>query len=309
MLELRARMRPMGTCIQTSHLTKRYGAILAVDNLTFEVQTGEVVDLLGLNGAGKSTTLYMLTGLVRPTAGSISIFGKDLHRNFLSISPLIGVLVERPAFYDYLTARENLKLCARLARREVTVDRALDRVGLLSAKRRKVGGFSTGMRQRLGLAQALLLEPSLLILDEPTNGLDPEGTSEVLALLRQLADEAQVTILISSHMLHEVEGLCDRVAIIHEGRLLSCERTDALLSYDERHVEVLIDAPESAAKRLEEQPWVESVEMRAGRLEVVLRDENAHQLAVFLFAAGYRVTGVIPRQRTLQDYFLKVLNR
>ena len=298
----------MGVCIQTSHLTKRYGSILAVSDLTLDVQTGEVMGLLGLNGAGKSTTLYMLSGLVRPTSGSIHVFGKELHQHFLSISPLIGVLVERPAFYDYLTARENLKLSARLARREVTVDRALDRVGLLSAGRRKVGEFSTGMRQRLGLAQALLLEPSLLILDEPTSGLDPEATGEMLALLRQLADEAQVTILVSSHMLHEAEGLCDRVAIIHEGRLLSCERTDALLSYDERHVQVLVDAPESAAKRLSGQPWLESVEVRAGRLEVVLREENAHQLAAFLFAAGYRVTGVIPRQRTLQDHFLKALS-
>jgi ABC-type multidrug transport system ATPase subunit len=299
----------MGVCIQTSHLTKRYGSILAVSDLTLDVQTGEIMGLLGLNGAGKSTTLYMLSGLVRPTSGSIHVFGKELRQHFLSISPLIGVLVERPAFYDYLTARENLKLSARLARREVTVDRALDRVGLLSSGRRKVGGFSTGMRQRLGLAQALLLEPSLLILDEPTSGLDPEATGEMLALLRQLAEEAQVTILVSSHMLHEAEGLCDRVAIIHEGRLLSCERTDALLSYDERHVQVLVDAPESAAKRLSGQPWLESVEVRAGRLEVVLREENAHQLAAFLFAAGYRVTGVIPRQRTLQDHFLKALSR
>jgi len=299
----------MGVCIQTSHLTKRYGSILAVSDLTLDVQTGEVMGLLGLNGAGKSTTLYMLSGLVRPTSGSIHVFGKELRQHFLSISPLIGVLVERPAFYDYLTARENLKLSARLARREVTVDRALDRVGLLSAGRRKVGEFSMGMRQRLGLAQALLLEPSLLILDEPTSGLDPEATGEMLALLRQLADEAQVTILVSSHMLHEAEGLCDRVAIIHEGRLLSCEQTDALLSYDERRVQVLVDAPESAAKRLSGQPWVESVAVGAGRLEVILREENAHQLAAFLFAAGYRVTGVIPRQRTLQDHFLKALSR
>lgn len=299
----------MGNCIQTSHLTKRYGKVLAVDDLTLEVQTGEVMGLLGLNGAGKSTTLYMLTGLVAPTSGDAAIFGKELHRHFLSIAPSMGVLVERPAFYDYLTARDNLKLSARLARRDVTVDRALDRVGLLSAGRKKVGTFSTGMRQRLGLAQALLLEPSLLILDEPTSGLDPEATRDMLALLRQLADDAQVTILVSSHMLHEVGQLCDRVAIIHEGRLISCDRTDALLSYDERRVEVLLDAPESAAKRLTGLPWIESVEIRPGRLDVVLREDNVHQLTAFLVTAGYRLTGVIPRQRTLEDYFLKALKR
>lgn len=299
----------MGSCIQTSNLTKRYGKAAVVDNLTFDVLTGEVMGLLGLNGAGKSTTLYMLTGLVRPTSGSVSIFGMDLARSFLSIAPSVGVLVERPAFYDYLSARDNLKLSARLAQREVTVDRALDRVGLLSAGRKKVGAFSMGMRQRLGLAQALLLEPALLILDEPTNGLDPEATRDMLALLRQLADESNVTILVSSHMLHEVEQLCDRVAIIHGGRLVSCDRTDALLSYDERRVEVLLDAPESAAKRLAAEAWVESVGVRPGRLDVVLREENVHQLTAFLVTAGYRLTGVVPRQQTLEDYFLKALNR
>jgi ABC-2 type transport system ATP-binding protein len=299
----------MGSCIQISHLSKRYGKHLAVNDLSFEVETGEVMGFLGLNGAGKSTTLYMLAGLVRPTSGSISIFGKNLHRNFLSIAPQVGVLVERPAFYDYLSARENLKLSARLAGRDVTVDRALDRVGLLSAGRKRVGVFSTGMRQRLGLAQALLLEPALLILDEPTNGLDPEATRDMLELLKNLADESQVTILISSHMLHEVEQLCDRVVVINKGHLVSCDRTDALLSYDEQKVEVLLDSPEAAAKKLSTQTWVESVEIRPGRLEVKLREDNAHQLTAFLVASGYRLTGVIPRQHTLQEYFLKALNR
>ena len=164
------------------------------------------------------------------------------------------------------------------------------------------------MRQRLGLAAALLGDPEVLILDEPANGLDPEGTHEMLALLRQLATEAHVTILFSSHMLHDVEELCDRVAIINKGRLLTCERTDALLSYDQTHAEVLIDAAEAAARRLTGLAWVVSVEARPGRLDVVLRDANVHQLNSFLLNTGYRVSGIMPRRRTLQDYFLKVLN-
>ena len=299
----------MPVCIEMAKLTKRYGSTLAVDALTLEVETGEVLGLLGPNGAGKSTTLYMLAGLVRPTSGSVSILGKDLRRNLLEILSRTGVLVERPAFYDYLSARDNLLLCARLARREVTVDRVLDRMGLLRSSSRKVGTFSTGMRQRLGLAQAILLEPDLLILDEPATGFDPEATQQLMHLLRRLADEANVTIVYSSHMLHEVEGLCDRVAIIDEGKLIACEKTDTLVSYDQSCVDVLVDAPEAAAKRLEAEDWVESATVGPGRVAVTLREPNAQRLTAFLVGLGYRVSGVIPRRRTLQDYFLKVLNQ
>ena len=298
----------MAVCIQTVELVKRFGSTPAVDHLNLEVQSGEVLGLLGPNGAGKSTTIGMLAGLIRPTSGLISVFGKDLRRHFLEIMSRMGVVCERPAFYGHLSARENLLILARLARREVTVDRVLDRVGLLHVAGKKVQALSMGMRQRLGLAQALLLEPELLILDEPANGLDPEATREMLGLLRQLANEAHVTIVLSSHMLHEVEELCDRVAIINKGRLVSCERTDALLSYDQTHAEVLIDAAEAAAKRLVDVAWVVSVEARPGRLDVVLRDANVHQLNSFLLNTGYRVAGIMPRRRTLQDYFLKVLN-
>jgi ABC-2 type transport system ATP-binding protein len=171
-----------------------------------------------------------------------------------------------------------------------------------------VGTFSAGMKQRLGLAQALLTEPELLILDEPTSGLDVEATHETLKLLRQLADEAGVTIVFSSHMLHEVETLCDRVGVISQGRLIACEKTDSLLSYDEHRVEVLVETPEPAAKRLMEEDWVVSVEIRPGRIDVTLNDSSVHQLTKLLIGAGYKVSGVIPRRRTLQDYFLKVLN-
>ena len=298
----------MAVCIQTVELVKRYGSTLAVDHLNLEVQAGEVLGLLGPNGAGKSTTIGMLVGLIRPTSGLISIFGKDMRRHFLEIMGRLGVVCERPAFYGHLSARENLLILARLARREVTVDKALDRVGLLDVASKKVQTLSMGMRQRLGLAQALLLEPELLLLDEPANGLDPEATREMLGLLRHLANDALVTIVFSSHMLHDVEELCDRVAIINKGRLIACDRTDALLSYDQTHAEVLIDAAEAAARRLVGMAWVVSVEARPGRLDVVLRDANIHQLNSFLLNTGYRVAGIMPRRRTLQDYFLKVLN-
>lgn len=298
----------MPVCIQTDSLTKCYGSVVAVGGLTLSIQEGEVFGLLGPNGAGKTTTLYMLCGLVPPTSGHVNIFGKELRRHFLDIVHRMGVLPERPAFYNHLSVRRNLQLLARLSHKEVTVDRALDRVGLLRAAGQKVGALSHGMRQRLGLAQALLTEPDLLILDEPTSGLDAEATQEILQLLRFLADQAKVTIVFSSHMLHEVEALCDRVGVINQGRLVSCEEVGSLLSFDTSQVEVLVDAPEAACKRLSEQTWIESAAVRHGRVHVRLNGGTVHQLTAFLVGSGYKLTGVIPRRRTLQDYFLKVLN-
>ena len=299
----------MVSCIQTTDLTKCYGNTVAVGGLSLEVEPGEIFGLLGPNGAGKSTTLYMLTGLVPPSSGSISIFGKDLRKGFLDIASRMGVLVARPAFYDHLSARRNLILLSRLARREVTVDRALDLVGMREESTKKVGTLSTGMLQRLGLAQAILTEPELLILDEPANGLDVEATQDVFALLRRLATEAKVTIVLSSHLMHEVEEVCDRVAIINKGRLVSCDRTDTLLSYDQKNVEVLIDSPEAAGKRLNEQLWVDSAEVKPGRLNVRLKDRDVHHLTMFLTGAGYKISGIMPRRRTLMEYFLRVLNK
>ena len=298
----------MAACIEISNLTKRYGKTVAVDDLSLEAEAGEILGLLGPNGAGKSTTLHMLTGLVRPTSGRIAIFGKELHRHFIGIAARMGVVLERPALYEYLTVRQNLMFLARLADREVTVDRALNLTGLLHVGGQKVGTLSMGMRQRLGLAQALLGEPEALILDEPANGLDPEAATETLRLLRRLAVESKVTIVISSHMLNEVEGLCDRVAVLNHGRLVACDRIDALLSYDASRVEVLLDAPESAARKLRGQPWVQSVEVQPGKLVVALGDADAHHLMTFLTGAGCRLTGVVPRRMTLQDYFVKVLH-
>lgn len=298
----------MATSINFSEVTKRYGATHAVEKLSIEVQSGEILGLLGPNGAGKSTTLHMLTGLVKPTSGTISVFGKELRKYFLEIAGRMGVLMERPAFHDYLSVRRNLKLQARLAQREINVDRILDMVGMLDAADKKAGTLSQGQRQRLGLARAMLTEPELLILDEPTSGLDVESTQEILRLLRRLGEEAKVTILFSSHLLHEVEILCHRVAILNKGRLLACERTGSLLSYDQSQVDVIMEGTEAAAKRLSEQAWVEFAEPRAGRLYVQLKEPNTAQLTSFLVNAGYQITGVIPRRRTLQDYFLKVMN-
>jgi ABC-type multidrug transport system ATPase subunit len=297
----------MPACVQLNHVSKRYGKVAAVEDLSLQVETGEVVGILGANGAGKSTTLYMLSNLVLPTSGEIRIFGKNAHTNFTEIAGRMGVLVERPAFYDHLSARENLQILAMLAGREITVDRALRRVGLLREASRKISAFSLGMRQRLGLAQAILTEPALLILDEPTGGLDAEGSQDILYFLRELAEESQVTVVFTSHMLQEVEFLADRIAVLDHGKLVAVEQTQRLLSYDTSQIEVLVDAPEAAAKQLEQQPWVDSAQLLPGSIEVHLGDATAHQLTTFLVSAGFVVSGILPRRRTLKDYFVKVL--
>ena len=301
-------MRGMAPCISLSKVSKCYGSTVAVAGLSLEVEKGEVFGLLGPNGAGKSTTLYMLAGLVRPSSGGITIFGKDLRTNFVATARRMGVLVERPTFYEHLTVKRNLKLHAQLAGCEVNVDRVMDMTGILEVAEVRPRRLSHGMRQRLGLALAMLTEPELLLLDEPSAGLDVEASQDMLDLLRRLAENSRVTIVFSSHLMHEVEWLCDRVAIMSDGHLVACERTGALLSYDERSVEVLIEGPEGAAKRLAAQPWVEEVAIKPGRLVVELRESNAHQLNSFLLNAGYQVSGLIPRRRTLREYFLKVMN-
>jgi ABC-type multidrug transport system ATPase subunit len=164
------------------------------------------------------------------------------------------------------------------------------------------------MRQRLGLAQAFLTEPELLLLDEPTSALDSEHSAEVIEILQRLSKEAKVTIVLSSHQIEEIEALCDRVAVLDRGQLIACEAAEALLTYDKTQVDVLIESAEAAARRLQQEPWVESVEVRRGRLRVRLKEGGPHQLNAFLVGAGYQVGGLLPRRRSIQELYLKASN-
>lgn len=207
-------------------LTKRYGERSAVDGLDLEVGAGEVFGLLGPNGAGKTTTILMLLGLVEPSAGSVEILGMDPTRQPLQVKRRVGYLPDAVGFYDTMTGRENLRFTARLNDLPVTevedrIESVLAEVGLIDAADRPAGTYSRGMLQRLGIADALLKEPSVLILDEPTTAIDPEGVAEILALIRRLADERSVTVLLSSHLLHQVQAVCDRVAIFIRGRAVA----------------------------------------------------------------------------------------
>ena len=208
--------------LRLQRLTKYYGAVRAVEDLTLEVYEGECFGFLGPNGAGKTTTIGMILGLLWPTAGQVQVLGQRVTPTHTVALRQVGALVGTPGFYPYLSGQENLRLLARLYPEvdDARVDQVLEQVGLAEVSHRKVKEYSTGMKQRLGLAAALLHRPRLLVLDEPTNGLDPVGMAEVRDLLRRLVRQG-VTVFLSSHLLHEVEQVCDRVAILHRGRIVA----------------------------------------------------------------------------------------
>ena len=219
--------------IETIGLTKRYGPTTAVDDLSLQIERGEVFGLLGPNGAGKTTTILMLLGLSEPTTGRALVDGLDPTRSPLLVKSRVGYLPDEVGFYDDLTARENLRYTAelnRLARSviEDRIDEVLTDVGLLEDSGRKVSTFSRGMRQRLGVADALIKRPSVLILDEPTVNIDPEGVRELLLLVERLRTDHGVTVILSSHLLHQVQQVCDRIGVFVRGRLMACGTVDEL---------------------------------------------------------------------------------
>jgi ABC-2 type transport system ATP-binding protein len=217
---------PAEPLVETVELTKRYGEIVAVDSLSVRVMPGEIYGLLGPNGAGKTTTILMLLGLTSPTAGTARVLGLDPAHQALDVKRRVGYVPDSVGFYGRLTGRENLRYTAELngiaaTDAEAVIDDLLRRVGLVEAADRATGGYSRGMLQRLGIADALIKDPALLILDEPTTAIDPAGVVELLALIRDLVGEREVGVLLSSHLLAQVERLCDRVGIFWRGRLLA----------------------------------------------------------------------------------------
>jgi len=295
--------------LKTIDLTKRFGHHTAVDRLNLEVYEGDIFGFLGPNGAGKTTTMRMMVGLIRPTAGRIRVNGLDVRRHFLDAIAQIGSLIDIPAFYANLPARRNLSILARVAggvpkRR---VNEVIEAVGLQDVDYKKVRTYSHGMLQRLAIAQALLTRPPVLILDEPTTGLDPEGKVEFLRLLRRLAREEKITIFISSHLLEEVEEICNRAAIIKEGRLLVCGEVRSLLAEELRTYRVLVSDVPRAAALLNGQPWVHRVMAEDDRLLVTTRQEDAARIAQLFVSNGIELSELSRRLKNLRTLFMELV--
>jgi ABC-2 type transport system ATP-binding protein len=299
----------MDAVIQVSGLTKRFGRRLAVDGLDLEVAPGEIFGFLGPNGAGKSTTIRMLLGLLRPDGGEAWVLGARIPRERLRVGARVGALVESPAFYDYLSGRRNLELLARLSGGcdRKRVDEVLELVGLRDRQQDRVSAYSHGMKQRLGIAQALLPKPDLIILDEPATGLDPQGLVEVRELMRHLCDEEGLTVFLSSHLLHEVELICTGVGVVSQGRLIRRGTVAELLSRSTSQADVQVDDVPRAVEIAGALPYVTGTEARDGWVRVSLSGDLIADLNRDLVGAGLRVSALAPARSTLEETYLTLM--
>jgi ABC-2 type transport system ATP-binding protein len=302
---------PNPPAIRTENLSKTFGkgktSITAVKNLNLEVERGQVYGFLGPNGAGKTTTIRMLMDLIRPSAGRAEIHGRNARE--AGALARVGGLVEGPAFYGYLSGRNNLEVLARTANdyRPERIRELLEQVGLAGRAAQPVSGYSMGMKQRLGVAAALLGDPELVILDEPTNGLDPAGIQEMRGFIRGLAGGRGKTVFLSSHLLNEVEQTCDRVAIIHKGEMIREGPVAGLLAENASNLRVQAAPIEQAEQALCEH-WKTSRESVPGDavpwLIVEAPPDDGPQVVEVLVGRGIRVHQVVIQRQTLESYFL-----
>lgn len=293
--------------LETKNLSKSFGLRKAVDGLNLEVPEGSVFGFLGPNGSGKSTTIRMMTGLITPDAGKVLIRKNSVQELGNTALKGVGALIEKADFHKHLSGETNLKMLARMEGTDFSrVGTVLDRVGLGKRGRDKVKAYSQGMKQRLGIAQTLLSKPKLLILDEPTNGLDPQGMKEVRDLIRQLSSEG-ITIFISSHLLDEVQKICTHIAMIGQGKLItSGAMNDLLRSSDLFLTEIQVDRIEEAAKILTELEWVQRCEIKRGSLMVGISSDQISELIQVLVQHQINVSAVIPKT-SLEDLYLSKL--
>ncbi len=292
--------------LSIKNVSKAFKEIKAVDDLSFDVHAGEIFGFLGPNGAGKSTTIRLMLGLIRPDAGDVEIFDKAVTQHRNGSLHGVGALIEDAAFYKNISARKNLEILARLAGGSgKRIDEVLDIVDLLPRAESKVKTYSHGMKQRLGIAQALLHEPKLLILDEPTTGLDPHGMKEVRELIVQLAEEG-ITIFLSSHLLHEVEQTCTAMAILNKGQLVTTGSVKKLLADTEIfQTEIKARPVEKARVVLEHLDSVSQLTVEEDVIKIAVAAVNLSKVTKALVESGIEVDSVVPRT-SLEDYFLSL---
>ena len=298
------------TIIKVEHLAKRFGTFEAVKDVSFSVNRGDVFGFLGPNGAGKSTTIRCLLSLITPDAGSIELFGKSFKTNRSAILSNIGSIIEKPDFYKYLSAQKNLEIFARVSGADVSkkeIQEMLEFVGLGDRGKHKLGGFSHGMKQRLGIAQTLLHKPDLIILDEPTTGLDPQGIVEIRNLILRLKNEQHKTILLSSHQLSEIELIANRMVIINQGRSIVEGSVSDLLNTQVLLVRIVVDNATATAELLQK-AYPETIFKinSESELEVTFVKELVPELARLLVNNNMNVHAIEPT-RKLEDYFMKII--
>jgi ABC-2 type transport system ATP-binding protein len=292
--------------LEVRGLVKRYGELTAVAGVDLTVEAGDVYGYLGPNGAGKTTSLRMMLGLIRPTAGSVRLFGRDPMESVRALDGVAG-FVEAPTFYPYITARRNLEMLAAYDGNGASerVDEALETVDLSHRQRDKVGGFSHGMRQRLGIAAALLRAPKLLLLDEPATGLDPAGMRDMRLLVRRLADEG-MTVLLSSHLLSEVEEVCNRVAIVRSGQIVYEGEIAALKRGAGTTYRLQTSDDERARAVCEAQAGISAVRQAHGQIEFAADEAAVGLLSQALVEAGALIHALAPQTVTLEDLFFSL---
>jgi ABC-type multidrug transport system ATPase subunit len=294
--------------IKVEHISKHFGNLKAVDDLSFEVNEGEVFGFLGQNGSGKSTTIRMLLSLIHPTSGSIELFGKSLQKDRNQILEQVGAIIERPDLYPYLSAREHLQLFAKVRKQKIpskAIDDTLQKVGLLDRAQDKVQTFSLGMKQRLGIGIALVHNPQLIILDEPTNGLDPQGIADMRKLIIALSKEEGKTILVSSHLLSEIEQVATQILILHKGKKMVEGNTKALLDPQNKIVQFKTLDDARALQVVQNSTYKASLMDRKQGVFLKVPHTEIPQLNEFFLHAGIPIMG-IEAKNSLEDYFLNI---
>jgi len=294
------------TIIQVENLCKKFADITAVNQLSFSVEAGEIYGFLGQNGAGKSTTIRMLLTLITPTSGNIHILSKSLEHNRAEILRQVGAIIEKPDLYKYLTAYENLKILSQLSGIKVHRDsllKQLEIVGLSDRANSKVKTFSQGMKQRLGIACALIHQPKLIILDEPTNGLDPQGIADIRNLILRLSRDEKKTILVSSHLLSQMELIADSMLIIDKGKKLKEGKVNELLA--DLLVEIQTTDDKASLKKLQDSNWGKYIKRTGEKIILSVHKNQIPELNRSLVEMGVEVTALQPKH-SLEDYFLSL---
>ena len=294
--------------IKVHELSKNFGSLQAVNALSFEVQAGEVFGFLGQNGSGKSTTIRMLLSLIYPSSGNIELFDLPLQDNRNKIAERVGAIIERPDLYPYLTAKEHLELFAKLSKQKITKDqiaKTLEQVGLSLRSADKVNTFSLGMKQRLGIAIALVHNPDLIILDEPTNGLDPQGIADIRHLIQNLSKQEGKTVLVSSHLLSEIEQVASQILIIHQGKKVAMGPTQTLLDPNKAIIHIVTQHDEQALSILGISKYAQNIMQRKDGIFLSIATSEIPALHQFIVAANISLMS-FELKRSLEDYFLQI---